>query len=134
MNQFKICFNIILRSSSGFCRSVPALISGMYFCSLPYANLSNQNVSQVWKYFCWLQFSFQSRISTRAIRIAKQALLAAPRRAEPRGHVGPKGRTARTQMTSATTGRLVMHFKGWVKVALPIGASDFILVCFLELI
>jgi hypothetical protein len=54
-----------------------------------------------------------------------------PRRAAPCGHVGPKGRTARTQMTSATTGRMVMHFKGWMKVAVPIGTSGFVLVCFL---
>jgi len=33
-------------------------------------------------------------------------------------------------MTSATTGRLVVHFKGWKKVALPIGASGFVLFCF----
>lgn len=52
-----------------------------------------------------------------------------PPRAEPCGHVGPKGRTARTQMTSATTGRLVMHFKVWMKMALPIGSSGFVLLC-----
>jgi hypothetical protein len=35
-------------------------------------------------------------------------------------------------MTSATTGRLVTHFKGWKKVALPIGASGFVLFCSLD--
>jgi hypothetical protein len=50
-----------------------------------------------------------------------------PCRTEFCGHVGSKGHTARTQMTSGTTGRLVMHFKAWMKVALPIGVSGFVL-------